>query len=87
MFGWLKKKSDSASVARERLQIIVAQQRAQQNSPDYLPTLKRELLEVIRKYVRVEAEAVTVHVGREGNQEILELNVVLPEGADPSESS
>lgn len=71
-------KKGSAAVASERLRIIVAQERAQRNSPDYLPMLHRELLEVIRKYVNVDQEAVTVRVENMDDQDVLELNVVLP---------
>lgn len=35
---------NTASVAKERLRIIVAQERAQRGTPDYLPTLRREIL-------------------------------------------
>ena len=72
---------NTASVARERLRIIVAQERSQRGAPDYLPTLRRELLEVIRKYVNVDTEAVDVHVQREGDHEVLELSVALPDKA------
>jgi len=69
----------SASVAKERLQILVAHDRAQRNSPSYLPKLQQEILEVIRKYVAVDQDAVTVNYEREAQREILELNIVLPE--------
>ena len=49
---------NTANVAKERLRIIVAQERAQRGSPDYLPTLRREILEVIKKYVNVDPDAV-----------------------------
>ncbi|PMZ30318.1 cell division topological specificity factor MinE, partial [Pseudomonas sp. GW247-3R2A] len=45
------KKVSTASVAKERLQIIVAHERGQRSTPDYLPALQKELVEVIRKYV------------------------------------
>jgi len=73
------RKSGSASVAKERLQILVAHDRAGPG-PSYLPQLQRDLLKVIRKYVAVDQDAVNVRVEQEGNQEILELNIVLPEG-------
>ena len=38
------KKVSTASVAKERLQIIVAHERGQRSTPDYLPALQRELL-------------------------------------------
>jgi len=74
-----KRKPASASVAKERLLILVAQERAQRGGPDYLPLLQRELLEVIRKYVNVDNEAVQVRLDKEGEQDVLELNVILPD--------
>lgn len=68
----------TASVAKERLRIIVAQERSTRGAPDYLPLLRRELLEVIRKYVNVEPDAVKVNVEREEGHEVLELSVSLP---------
>jgi cell division topological specificity factor len=81
LFDFLRaKQKNTARTAKERLLIIVAQERAERGSPDYLPLLKKELLEVIRKYVNVDPDAVQVNVARDGDQEVLELNVVLPEG-------
>lgn len=73
---------NTANVAKERLRIIVAQERAQRGSPDYLPTLRREILEVIRKYVNVDPDAVLINVERDGDHEVLELSVALPEKAE-----
>ncbi|MGY6588701.1 MAG: cell division topological specificity factor MinE [Wenzhouxiangella sp.] len=75
-----KRKPASANVAKERLMILVAQERATRGGPDYLPLLQRELLEVIRKYVNVDNEAVQVRVDKDGEQDVLELNVTLPDG-------
>ncbi|MGY6631967.1 MAG: cell division topological specificity factor MinE [Wenzhouxiangella sp.] len=74
-----KRKPASANVAKERLMILVAQERATRGGPDYLPLLQRELLEVIRKYVNVDNDAVQVRVDKDGEQDVLELNVTLPE--------
>lgn len=73
------KPESSAHVARERLRIIVAQERSTRNAPDYLPLLRSELLEVIRKYINVEADEVQINVEHDGNNELLELSVALPE--------
>lgn len=73
------KKNKSASVAKERLQIIVAHERGQREQPDYLPQLQQELLEVIRKYVQISDDMVQVEVDRNESCSILELNVTLPE--------
>jgi cell division topological specificity factor len=71
----------SAALAKERLQIIVAHERGsgRRGSPDYLPALKKELLEVVRKYVPVDQSQIKVHLDREGGYEVLELNITLPD--------
>jgi cell division topological specificity factor len=69
----------SASVAKERLQILVAHDRAERNRPSYLPKLQKEILEVIRKYVEVDQDAISVNYEQDDQQEVLELNIVLPE--------
>jgi cell division topological specificity factor len=74
-----KRKPESASIAKERLLILVSQERARRGGPDYLPLLQRELLEVIRKYVNVDNEAVQIRLDRDGDQDVLELNVLLPD--------
>jgi len=72
-------KTGSASIAKERLQILVAHERSSRNQPSYLPQLQKELLEVIRKYVNVEQDAISVNFEQDENQETLELNIVLPD--------
>ncbi len=88
IFDFLRGRSrNTASIARERLRIIVAQERSQRGAPDYLPLLRRELLEVIRKYVNVDPESVIVNVEHEDGHEVLELSVALPEKARSQPSS
>ena len=79
LFDFLRPKKNTAHIAKERLRIIVAQERTHRGGPDYLPLLRRELVEVIRKYVNVDPDAVQVNVQREGDQEVLELSVTLPD--------
>ena len=74
-----KKNNRSASVAKERLQIIVAHERGQRDQPDYLPELQKELLAVIRNYVQISDDQVQVEVDRNDSCSVLELNVTLPE--------
>lgn len=75
----------SAQVAKERLRIIVAQERSARGGPDFLPLLRREILEVIRRYVNVDPEAIHINLEREEGHDVLELSVALPEraGAHP----
>ena len=79
LLALFRRNPPSANLAKERLRIIVAQERSTRNAPDYLPLLRRELLEVIRKYVNVDPDAIQVNLEREEGQEVLELSVTLPE--------
>lgn len=72
-------KPKTASLAKERLQILVAHERTYRNRPSYLPQLQKELLDVIRKYVNVDQEAITVNFEQDESQETLELNIILPD--------
>ena len=72
--------SASASVARERLQIVLAHERAGRDSPDFLPRLQRDLLGVVAKYFAVDDDMIQVSLGRAGNASVLEINVEIPRG-------
>jgi cell division topological specificity factor MinE len=54
---------------------------------DYLPTLRRELLEVIRKYINIDPEAVQINLEQEDGQELLEFTVALPHQKGESSAS
>ena len=79
----LGEKKKTASVAKERLQIILAHERSSLNSkrPDYLADLQRELVAVISKYVSIKAEDITVNLERQDDLEVLEVKIELPDGA------
>jgi len=72
-------KNNTASLAKERLQIIVAHERQSRMSPDYLPQLKQDILEVIAKYVKVSEDKVVVEFEQNDDLAVLELNVTLPD--------
>lgn len=75
----LGNKKKSASVARERLQIILAHERAGRDGPNYLPALQQELIAVISKYVAVNQDDIKVSLDRQDDYDVLEVNIVLPE--------
>ena len=79
LLALFRRQPKSANIAKERLRIIVAQERSARGAPDYLPLLQRELLEVIRKYVNVDPDAIVVNLEKEDGHEVLELSVALPE--------
>lgn len=77
LFG---RKQKTATVARDRLQIIIAQERAQEGqASDYLPTLRKELMEVLSKYVDVSLDNIRISQEKQDGMDVLELNITLPE--------
>ncbi|USQ12588.1 cell division topological specificity factor MinE [Legionella lytica] len=79
IFNYLRRRTASASVAKERLQIIISHERSQRSTPDYLPQLQDEILAVIAKYVHVTRDQVSVNLERMGDNSVLELNITMPD--------
>ena len=77
----LGRRKSSASVAKERLQIIISHERSQHKHPEYLLALKEDIINVIAKYIPIDKDAVKVQLEHVGENAILELNVVMPEKA------
>lgn len=77
---FLSRKKGTANIAKERLQIIVAERRRGEQEPHYLPQLKRDILAVICKYVKIDPDMVTVQLDQKGEDiSVLELNVTIPD--------
>lgn len=76
-----QKKQPSAGVAKERLQIILALERACPTGaePGYLMDMQRELVMVVSRYVKIDMEDLKVSFERQGAYEVLEVKVELPE--------
>ncbi|HVU50475.1 MAG TPA: cell division topological specificity factor MinE [Polyangia bacterium] len=80
---YFRRTPKSASLAKDRLSIIVAREHTGgRKAPDYLPQLQQELLAVLARYETIDLANVTVNVERNGDTEVLELNVVLPDGTE-----
>ena len=80
---FLGEKKQTASVAKERLQIILAHERSGRGTPraDYLPKMQAELMAVISKYVKINLNDIKVSVERQDNFEVLEVKIELPDEA------
>ncbi|HIQ07059.1 MAG TPA: cell division topological specificity factor MinE [Thiotrichaceae bacterium] len=72
-------KKNTASQAKERLQILIAHERTSRKAPDYLPQLRNDIMNVIRKYVPIDDDHLTVQVESGKGYDTLELNITLPE--------
>ncbi len=79
LFGLFSgKKKTSAAAARERLQILISHERQNRQGPDFLPDLQRDILNVVKRYVAIRDDHVSVRLDRTGDASVLELNVTLP---------
>src|SRR6266852_9510328 len=72
----------SASIAKERLKIVLAHERAGRHAPDFLPRLQKELIEVVARYVEMREDMIRVNLGRSGETSLLESNIEI-DGAKP----
>jgi cell division topological specificity factor len=83
----------SATTARERLQLVLAHDRSDLN-PELLEQMRREILEVVSRYVEIDLEEGDVSLETEDRVTALVANlpirrakaVVRPEAADPAAS-
>ncbi|MCV6590895.1 MAG: cell division topological specificity factor MinE [Marinobacterium sp.] len=80
-FDYFRSKSEpsSADLARERLKIIVAHERGTRSQPDYLPQMQQEIIAVIKKYIAIDQDKVSIQLDSNDECSVLEVNVTLPE--------
>ena len=85
------RKKSTASVAKERLQIILAHERdgglLNSRSPQWLPDLQNELVNVVAKYININKDDLKINIEKRDNLELLEINVTLPEHLQKAISS
>jgi cell division topological specificity factor len=74
----------SAPIARERLQILLAHERALRGQPDLLMLLREEILSVVSRHVALDPEKVMVRMERGRNVSTLEVDIELPNGFEPA---
>ena len=68
---------NSASIAKERLQIVLAHERASRDAPDFLPVLQKELLAVVGRFVEIRDDTIRVNLGKSGDTSVLEINIEI----------
>jgi len=81
----LGQKKTSASVAKDRLQLILINERRTGVTPDYLPRLQKELVEVISRYVKINPDDIKVNLDRQDSLEVLEVKIEMPQPDAPPE--
>ena len=73
-------KKSSAKLAKDRLQIIVAHEHSNAVCPAYLPEMQNEIIEVIRKFMKISSDDVKCEFldNAEDDMSVLEVNITLP---------
>lgn len=74
------KKRASAHIARERLSLVLAHERAERSGNDVITRLKEELIAVICRHAAIDKDGLSVTVEHRDSLEVLKVDVVLPEG-------
>jgi cell division topological specificity factor len=67
----------SAAIAKERLKIVLAHERAGRHAPDFLPKLQKELIDVVCRYVEIREDMIRVNLGKSGETSLLEINIEI----------
>ncbi len=81
-----RSKRATAAPAKERLQLVIAHERTNRAGPSYLPMMKQDIVNVIRKYVPISEDEVNVSMESDGNYDVLELNISLPQVDDTTDT-
>ena len=77
LFGALTRRR-SASVANERLKILLTHERQLSSQPDLIPILHGEIVKVVAKHVSVDPDKVKVSLDRGEIASMLEINIEVP---------
>jgi cell division topological specificity factor len=68
---------NSAVIAKDRLKIVLAHERASRDAPEFLPALQKDLLDVVGRYVEICDDTLRVNVGKSADTSLLEINVEI----------
>jgi cell division topological specificity factor len=88
MFGFMLRPrkantANTAQTAKDRLQILLAHERSDGTKPDFLPSLQREILEVIKRHMEIDSKDVDIKLERDDEFSSIEINIELPAAAKP----
>jgi len=78
LLNLLRRRTASAPVARERLQILLAHERGLRSQPDLLGVLREEILAVVSRHVTLDPDKVTVRLDRGKAVSTLEVDIEIP---------
>jgi cell division topological specificity factor len=79
--------STSAPAARERLQVLLAHERASTGKSDLVNVLRDEIMAVIAKHMQIDSEKVSVKLERGDKVSTLAVDVEIPFEAQKAEKA
>ena len=82
LLQFLRRRTGSAPVARERLQILLAHERGLRSQPDLLGILREEILAVVSRHIELDPDKVVVRMDRGSSVSTLEVDIEIPNGVD-----
>ncbi len=71
-----RNKKSSAQKAKDRLQIILAHERVSNKAP-FLDDLRKDLIQVVAKYVDIDPKEIDVSLQKDNSIEVLEINIPI----------
>ena len=74
----LFRRQPTAPVARERLQVLLAHERMAGSHSELLNLLREEIVEVIKKHIKVDSDKVKIKLDRGDEVSTLEIDVEMP---------
>ena len=78
------KKQSSAVSAKERLHLVLISDRAGRDVPDYMPKMRQEIFEVLKKYIKIDSlDEVEFNFDNKNNTSIMEMSVSLEKKPQP----
>jgi cell division topological specificity factor len=78
LFELFRSRKNTAPVARDRLQVLLAHERSVVGKSDLLATLQEEILAVIGKHITIDRDAVQIKLDRGASFSTLEIDVEVP---------
>lgn len=78
LLRFFSNRNPSATVARERLQILLSHERSELGQSDLVVRLREEILAVISRHVTLDPDKVVVKMDRGKHVSTLEVDIELP---------
>ena len=75
----LRRQPKSASLAKERLQVIIAREGSRDGNPELILQIKQAVIEAVSRFVKVSPEDINIDLESDRDMEVLSVSVTLQE--------